>query len=253
MSERADKRAVRQSFDRAAASYDSVAGLQRQVCELLLAALPAPTLASTILDAGSGTGYGQRLLAAQWPAARLIAADFAHAMLIGSAGERICADIEALPLPADAFDLYWSSLSIQWCDTRRVIAEAARVLSRGGVLAVSTLGTGTLAELHHAFAGVDQHRHVLEFSPEQQLADACTTAGLRNVTLETRSIRRYHPDLKTLLRTLKSLGANQVGANRRPGLFGRQVWQAVEARYESLREDAGLPATYQVILCTALK
>lgn len=256
MNERADKRAVRQSFDRAAGSYDSVAGLQRQVCELLLDAVsmrPAPTLATTILDAGCGTGYGQRLLAARWPAARLVAADFAHGMLAGSTGERICADIEALPLPAETFDLYWSSLSIQWCDTRRVIAEAARVLSPGGVLAISSLGTGTLTELHNAFAGVDQHRHVLEFSPERLLADACAAAGLHNVTLETRTIRRYHPDLKTLLRTLKSLGANQVGANRRPGLFGRHSWQAIEARYESLREDAGLPATYQVMLCTALK
>ena len=58
MNDRADKRAVRQSFDRAASSYDAVAGLQRQVCELLLAVLPAPTLATTILDAGCGTGYG---------------------------------------------------------------------------------------------------------------------------------------------------------------------------------------------------
>lgn len=251
-----NKRAIRESFDRAAGSYDSVAGLQRQVCDLLLAAIsmrPAPTLARTILDAGCGTGYGLRLLAAQWPLARLVAADFAPGMLKSTQGERICADIEALPIPADSFDLYWSSLSIQWCDPRRVIAEAARVLTPGGVLAVSSLGTGTLAELHTAFADVDRHRHVLEFAPDRLLAEACAAAGLQNVTMQTRSIRRYHPDLKTLLRTLKSLGANQVGANRRPGLFGRQVWQAVEARYESRRETAGLPATYEVILCTATK
>ncbi|MDP1607029.1 MAG: malonyl-ACP O-methyltransferase BioC [Rhodocyclaceae bacterium] len=246
-----NKRAIRDSFDRAAASYDSVAGLQRQVCELLDAVLPAPTFASSILDAGCGTGYGLSLLAKRWPAARLIAADFAHGMLKSTAGERVCADIEALPFPADSFDLYWSSLSIQWCDTHRAIAEAARVISPGGTLAISSLGVGTLAELHTAFADADHHRHVLEFSPDQALADACTAAGLQNVKLETRSIRRYHPDLKTLLRALKSLGANQVGTNRRPGLLGRRVWQDVEARYESLREADGLPATYEVILCTA--
>lgn len=257
-----NKRAIRQSFDRAADSYDSVAGLQRQVCELLLAVLPVPksgfpsvtpTLAPTILDAGCGTGYGLRLLAARWPAARQVAADFAPAMLGGTPGERVCTDIEALPFPADTFDLYWSSLTIQWCDTQRAIAEAARVLAPGGVLAVSSLGAGTLTELSSAFSGVDRHRHVLEFAPDQALAAACAAEGLHDIRLETRSIRRFHPDLKTLLRALKSLGANQVGANRRPGLFGRQVWQAVEARYESLREADGLPATYEVILCTATK
>jgi len=251
-----NKRAIRESFDCAAAGYDSVAGLQRQVCELLVAAtptLPAPTLATTILDAGCGTGYGLRLLAARWPAARLVAADFACGMLKNTEGERICADIEALPLPANTFDLYWSSLSIQWCDTQRAIAEAARVIRPGGVLAVSSLGTGTLTELNNAFAGVDQHRHVLEFAPDKAMAEACAAAGLRNVRLTTRSIRHFHPDLKALLRTLKSLGANQVGTNRRPGLLGRRVWQGVEARYESLREADGLPATYEVILCTASK
>ncbi|MDO8959882.1 MAG: malonyl-ACP O-methyltransferase BioC [Rhodocyclaceae bacterium] len=246
-----NKRAIRESFDRAAGSYDSVAGLQRQVCELLLAALPKDSRANSILDAGCGTGYGLGLIKARWPTARVVAADFALGMLKSTAGERICADIEALPFPADTFDLYWSSLSIQWCDTQRAIAEAARVLAPGGLLAISSLGTGTLTELYNAFADVDRHRHVLEFAADLALADACNAAGLRNVRLTTRRIRRYHPDLKALLRALKSLGANQVGANRRPGLLGRRVWQAVEARYESLREAEGLPATYEVILCTA--
>lgn len=299
-----NKHAIRQSFDRAAGSYDSVATLQRQVCELLLAVLPAPTFSEDhhsvcaeppqanatraggatrstlkpthpvtngrseqeitpreggeggrvqILDAGCGTGFALDLLARRWPQARLVAADFAPAMLAGITGERIGGDIEALPFRPATFDIYWSSLAIQWCDARRAVAEAARVLKPGGRFAVSSLGTGTLAELTHAFAAVDQHRHVLEFSPEQMLAAACAAAGLHNIRLETRQIRRFHPDLKSLLRALKALGANQVGAGRRPGLFGRRVWQSVEARYEALRETDGLPATYEVLLCTAIK
>ncbi len=163
-----NKRAIRQSFERAASTYDSVAALQRQVCELLLAVLPEPTFSvSTVLDAGCGTGHALGLLGRRWPQARLVAADFAPAMLAGIEGERVGADIEALPLRAAAFDLYWSSLAIQWCDTQRAIAEAARVLAPDGRLAVSSLGTGTLAELAHAFAVVDGNRHVLEFSPQQ--------------------------------------------------------------------------------------
>lgn len=244
------KRAIRHSFDRAAGSYDAAAALQREVGGLLLAMLPMRTV-DTVLDAGCGTGHGRRLLSARWPRARLVAADFAPAMLVAAEGERICADIEALPFPPAAFDLYWSNLAIQWCDAARAVKEAARVLAPGGMLAVSSLGPGTLAELDDAFSGVDRHRHVLEFAPAEALADACAAAGLRSVALEIRTLRRHHPDLKSLLSTLKALGANQVGGARRPGLLGRKRWQSIEARYESLREDDGLPATWEVILCTA--
>jgi malonyl-CoA O-methyltransferase len=245
------RRAVRASFNRAAGSYDAAAALQRRVCELLLAALdePAPT---RVLDAGCGTGYGRSVLAHRWPGLQVTAADFAPAML-AAAGGGICADIEALPLRADCFDLYWSSLTVQWCDPVRVAAEAARVLKPGGRLAISSLGPGTLRELDQAFAGRDAHRHVLEFSPANDLAAACRAAGMDEVRLEQRPLRMHHENLASLLRELKALGANQVGGRRRPGLMGRAAWRAVEARYEALREPAGLPATFEVILCTARK
>lgn len=243
--------AVRQSFNRAAASYDAAATLQRRVCELLLAELPdaAPT---TILDAGCGTGYGLGLLAGRWPQARLIAADFASAML-AAAGGGVCADIEALPFPAAAFTLYWSSLTWQWCDAPRAVSEAARVLAPGGRLAVSSLGPGTLVELAASFAGADRHRHVLNFSPADALASVCAAAGLVDPRIERHPLRLYYRDMAALLRELKALGANQIGGPRRPGLMGRQTWRAVEQRYEARRDADGLPATFEVILCTARK
>lgn len=245
------KPAVRQSFNRAAASYDAAATLQRRVCDLLLAEL-ADAAPATILDAGCGTGYGLGLLAGRWPHARLIAADFAAAML-AAAGGGVCADIEALPLAAASLDLYWSSLTWQWCDARRTVAEAARVLAPGGRLAVSSLGPGTLAELAAAFTGADRHRHVLHFAPADTLASACAAAGLVAPRIEQRPLRLYYRDMAALLRELKALGANQIGGARRPGLMGRRTWQAIEQRYEACRDAAGLPATFEVILCTASK
>jgi len=245
------KHAVRRSFDRAATSYDAAANLQRQVCNLLLAELadPVPT---RILDAGCGTGYALNLLADRWPGASIVAADFAPAM-VTTAGGGVCADIEALPFAAAIFDLYWSSLSFQWCDTGRAVTEAARVLAPGGRLAVSSLAPGTLAELDHAFAGTDRHRHVLEFRTGDTLAKACAAASLTDVRTVQRTLRLHHDSLASLLSELKALGANQVGGKRRPGLMGRRTWQAIEQRYESLREAAGLPATFEVILCSASK
>jgi malonyl-CoA O-methyltransferase len=245
------RQTIRQSFNRAAASYDAAATLQRRVCELLLAEL-SDAAPSAILDAGCGTGYGLGLLTDRWPQARLVAADFAAAML-AAAGGGVCSDIEALPFPAASFDLYWSSLTWQWCDVSRAVSEAARVLAPGGTLAVSSLGPGTLAELAAAFAGADRHRHVLEFVPARTLTAACAGAGLLEPRVEQRSVRLRYRDLAALLRELKALGANQIGGPRRPGLMGRQTWRAVETRYEAHRDAAGLPATFEVILCTARK
>lgn len=247
--------AVRRSFDRAAASYDSAATLQRHVCELLVAELP-DTTARTILDAGCGTGYALDLLRARQPNANIIAMDFAPAMVAaagGGVGGGVCADIEALPFPSSRFDLYWSSLSFQWCDAHRAIGEAARVLAPGGRLAVSSLGPGTLAELSEAFAGIDGHRHVLDFTAADLLSAACATAGLTDVRLLRHALRLHHDTLADLLAELKSLGAHQVGAARRPGLMGRRAWRTIEQRYEAYREPAGLPATFEVVLLQACK
>jgi malonyl-CoA O-methyltransferase len=249
---------VRASFDRAAETYDTAATLQRQVCRLLLAGLAedGDVVATRVLDAGCGTGYAIGLLSDRWPEADIVAADFAPAMIAAAGGTGVCADIEALPFADDAFDLYWSSLTFQWCDPFRAAHEAARVLVPGGRFAGSSLAPGTLRELDTAFAGIDDHRHVLEFAPAEALAEACAAAGLADVRLERRPLRLHHPDLATMLRGLKALGAHQVArgsARRRPGLMGRRAWQAIEARYEAHRDDAGLPATYEVILCLANK
>ena len=163
--QRPEKHRIRSAFDRAAASYDAAAVLQRAVCDRLLALRPeAETETPHILDAGCGTGYGARLLRERWPQARISAADFAASMAAKTAADGIdcvLADIEALPFRPACFDGYWSSLTVQWCDSQRVLAEAARVLMPGGWLALSTLGEGTYAELRTAFSGVDRHQRNL--------------------------------------------------------------------------------------------
>lgn len=264
------KQRVRDSFDRAASSYDAAAVVQREVCARLLdrlAEAAAPTriaeaaafdlsAAPRILDAGCGTGYGARLLRQRWPQAHITAADFAPAMLDlarRDADQCCAADIEALPLPAARFDLWWSSLSIQWCDARTVFAEAARVLRPAGQLAVSTLGPGTFSELRAAFGSVDRYRHTIAFNEAAAINKALVDAGFHTIAMQRQTITQHYPDLKTLLRAVKAIGANTVGKGARNGMMGRAAWQAVQSAYESQRTPAGLPATYDVLLCTAEK
>jgi malonyl-CoA O-methyltransferase len=252
-----EKHRIRAAFSRAATTYDAASVLQREVCHALLDALTttATCRPADILDAGCGTGYGARLLASQWPSARLAAADFAATMAqkAASAAPACVADIEALPFRAAAFDLWWSSLTVQWCDAQRIFAEAARVLQPQGQLALSTLGPGTYAELRDAFAGIDRHRHTLDFSEPAPLTAAAEAAGFADLQVTRRAITLHYPDLKALLGAVKAIGANALGTGRRSGMMGKAAWQALTNAYEAQRTAEGLPASYDVILLTARK
>lgn len=251
-----DKRRIRAAFARAAGTYDAAAVVQRRVCEALLSALDTPAGASPqrILDAGCGTGYGARLLTARWPDATLIAADFAETMARTAAAvahAATVADIEALPCRDGSMDLWWSSLSVQWCDLGRVLGEAHRVLAPGGRLALSTLGPGTFHELRTAFATVDRHRHTLDFAEPEAIAALATSAGLRDIRVTRETLTVCYPDLRQLLGAVKAIGANALGSGRRNGMMGKAAWQRLATAYEDARTPQGLPASYDVILLTA--
>ncbi len=252
----ASKQRVRESFERAATSYDDAADLQRQVCDHLLADFDPDPEPANIVDAGCGTGYGARLLRSRWPATHLTAIDFAPAMLAYARSEAdfcLAADIEALPCHDESFSLWWSSLTVQWCAADKVFAEARRVLRPGGWLALSTLGPDTFAELREAFSGIDRYRHTLTFSAPALIGEALAEAGFTDVRLHRRMISLHYPNLKALLRAVKDIGANSVGDGARAGLFGRGAWQQVQVAYERYRTPAGLPARYDVILAYARK
>src|SRR3569833_1136993 len=77
-----DKRRVRRSRDRAAASYDRVAVLQREVGARLLERLDYIRLQpATVVDVGAGTGQLSKALAQRYRDAQLVALDLAPNML----------------------------------------------------------------------------------------------------------------------------------------------------------------------------
>ena len=251
------KQRVRESFDKAAVTYDGAAVVQRRVCDRLLQELPEPaSLPARVLDAGCGTGYGSGQLRKRWPAAHITGIDFAPSMLALASRQTDCcqaADIEKLPFAEECFDVWWSSLTIQWCHTATVFSEAVRVLRPGGQLAFSTLCPDTFAELRTAFADVDHHRHTLPFDEPEAIHAALAEAGLHKIRLVRERHTIYYPELKSLLRSIKAIGAQNVGEGGRNGMMGRKTWQRVETAYEQFRTPAGLPASYDVLLGYAAK
>lgn len=249
-----DKRQVAASFSRAAASYDSVAALQRAVGVSLLAQLPEDLAPSRWLDLGSGTGYFSRVLGERFARATGVAVDIAEGMLRHARGERggaqylIAGDAERLPLGDAGVDLVFSSLAVQWCSQfAMVLEEARRVLRPGGVLAFSSLCVGTLEELRASWQAVDGMVHVNRFRRLQDYQNLCAASGLEPLSLQRQAHVLHYPDVRSLTHELKALGAHNLNPGRPSGLTGRARVQGLMQAYEAFRQPQGLPATYQVV------
>lgn len=253
------KQAIAASFSRAAPHYDGVARLQRAVGEQLLARLPAQTQpCQTVVDLGCGTGYFRGALQRHCPGADYLGLDIASGMLAWArqqdarGGARwVVGDAEALPLATGSVDLLFSSLALQWCyRPRLLLAELARVLAPGGRCLFSTLGPATLGELREAWASVDDSRHVNRFLSVEELQRAAQ--ALPGVHLQTEVEARvvHHQAVGELLRELKTLGAHNMNSGRSGGLTPRARLAAMLRAYERLREERGVPATWEVIYAT---
>lgn len=246
---------MRRSFDRAATSYDQAAALQRRVADRLLTQCSGSPV--HILDAGSGTGYGTAGLAQRYPLATLLALDLAPGMLHATRARTptvplVCADIQRLPLAAASVDLLWSSLMLQWCNrTDLAFAEAQRCLQAGGHFVFSTFGPATLHELRDSFA--DGHTHVSRFPDADELCRQLASAGFAEIRIEAQNEVLHYADVRSLMLELKAIGAHNATAGRARGLTGKRGWQAMLANYETLRADAGLPATYELFYVSANK
>jgi len=247
---------VADSFSKACDSYFSAARLQQQVALDALTQLPQDQRGN-LLDIGCGPGWIHPRFAhysTSFSAVDLSAGMLNKASQQGLAANYFQANAEVLPIPDCSVDKVFSSLMLQWCPApEAVFAEISRVLTPGGHAVVTTLVDGTLAELKQAFASMDHHQHVNAFLSEQQVMAAARAAAGMHWQFESRRYPLYYPDVQSLARELKALGANQVSGRAKRGLTGKGYWQQLAKAYETKRSLLGLPATYQVLIITGYK
>jgi biotin biosynthesis protein BioC len=261
-----DARHVRRAFARASRGYAQAAVLQREVEERLLESLDYldDRQPEVVLDVGCGPGRASLAMRRRWPKARIVALDIALPMLrqvpvregwnpLRRPLDRVCADLRALPLAEASVDVLFSSLCLQWVDDLpAAFAEFRRVLRPGGLLLCSTFGTDTLHELRDAFAAADEAPHVSPFVSIAAFGDLLMQAGFRDPVLDRDVFVRGHPDLQSLMRELRALGATNALRARRRTLTGRARFAAAAAAYEPLRGGDGLlPSSWEVITAMA--
>ncbi len=203
-----DKRQLRRSFEKAAATYDRAAVLQREVGTRALERLDLVKLdPKLIVDAGCGTGFALQSLHRRYPRATLAALDIAPAMLQKSRGRIarwqrwlglssqvfICGDNGRLPIRSASVDMIWSSLAFQWADDLPgVMAECHRVLRPGGLLMFTTFGPDTLKELRTASAA-DGKIHVNRFLDMHDIGDMMIGAGYADPVMDMEHLTVTYP------------------------------------------------------------
>lgn len=285
---RLDKMRIAKSFSKSAKSYDSVAALQRNICQRLFSQVPAEHfVGKAVLDLGSGTAYFQKLLeqcfstlkpkaesrtnVQQHSPTRLLNLDLAEGMLQFSkqqAGQReeeisllnvdyIAADAESLPLANESIDCLFSSLAIQWCQQEdQLFKELYRVLKPGATAYIATLGPRSLWQLREAWRQVDDKVHVNRFRAIKNLCASIEKSGL-SFSFEEADIDLAFDSFTQLRYELKTLGAQNMNAGQNEGLSSRERLTKLLAAYEDYRYDsehgAKLPLTYQVFYLKLMK
>ena len=255
---RLDKKTVKNSFNRAAKSYDNAAILQKEVLNRLLQRLQyIRHRPETIIDIGCGTGNGISGLQARFPRARIVATDIATQMLEQArsryrwlARPRLAvADMEKLPFAGDSFDLVFSSLALQWSnDLRATLAEFARIARPGALLLFTSFGPETLSELDASWRELDDHPHVHRFVDMHDVGDAMLAAGFSQPVVDAETIRVQYRELSMLLGDLKNSGASNADVSRRRGLTTPAKLRELEACYRrNAFENERFIASYEVV------
>ena len=222
-----DKAQVERQFQRAASSYDQAAQLQRDIfLDLGNHLRPHILSPASIADLGCGTGFGLFEAKKQYPDAKLVGVDISQAMLEQaktscSSAEFIKADMESLPLPNEQFDLVLSSSSLQWCDPRAAISEAARVLQPRGHIAIATFGPKTHKEWKTAWTVADTKEHTLNYPRLEDIEQIFEIQGIDLLKTKAQMCVLNFNTIAEVLQSVNDLGATNANTNRQRGLMGK--------------------------------
>lgn len=232
-----DKRAIADSFSRAAATYDDAAIAQRLMARRLTAVLPTgaqlavvaadlPHETPAIIDLGCGTGAMTRRLLDRFSGWRVRGVDLSPGM-VDFCRRRWANDPRADFVVGDAETyrpdtpaaLVVSNCTFQWlADQEATLRSIRDYLAPGGWFALGAMLDGSLDELAQCYRQVaGRPMPGLDLWDEARYRTAFERAGLRLMPsshVETLVVEHNHPF--DVMRSLKEVGAHMGRTAGRP-------------------------------------
>ena len=202
-----------------------------------------------IIDAGCGRGDARGELKRRFPDARVLGLDSSFGMLRCGQGQRLCGDLQQMPLADGCAQLLLSNLALHWCPAMgAALAEFLRVLDSPGLLFFSLFGPDTLKELRSArrSAGFDDQPETL--LDMHHLGDALLKAGFADPVMNAERFAVRYADFPTLEDDLRRVGASAAMMPPGSGLARRDRRRAVADRFEKGRDAEGtVPVSIEVV------
>lgn len=216
-----DRAKVARQFSQAAATYDGVAQMQRELGQALIDQIE-PTATGTLVDLGCGTGKALEQINTRCPELNLIGIDIAPAMIQKSseripAAKSLVADIEQTGLPDATANYVISCAAMQWCRPNNAIAEVARLLVPGGQLLISTFVSGSLPEFREAWRRVSPAlKRVHNLADAANWEQALAENGFEITEFNQHQRCQTFTSVDELLLRFRQLGAGYAGRDRTP-------------------------------------
>ncbi len=243
---------IRQAFSNAAMQYDVLASLQKEIGRELVKKIHSLDGARLILDVGIGTGWMTNRLSNLFPDAKVLGIDCALGMIEEACKKyeglhAIQADARALPFKGKIFDVVISNLAYQWVtDLEKAFAESHRLLKRQGTLCLTMFGRETLKELFVSFEAVKGEDFLIHRLADRDMIEAALKSSqFQNIEIEMEVMKVHFPDMLSLVKWLKDIGANLLPKN---GFVGKELMlEASEFYRKNFSDRFGIVATFEVV------
>lgn len=250
------KQRIARQFSKAAMTYDGAADVQADIAFDALNLLPS-TIGS-VLDIGCGTGRVTRILSQR--SQQTWGMDIAQGMVsfaqhaIPEPIHWLTADAEHLPFQNASFDSVYSSMALQWCENLELVfREIYRVLKPGKSAVLAIMSEGSFHQLTSSWQSIDQQPHVNRFPTAEYLVQLAKTERFI-VEHQTHNYVTWHDSIRTLLGSIKAIGANVVKQTHNHSVIRRDSLRALEAYYlAQYGEKNRLPLDYSVSFLTLTK